>query len=133
MLDLVLILHRLCAQSGIGLLQFAELEREVVDELTNQRWTRPILRRGMAARLLKQLLKFWNYVHSDQIPRLLSFLVFDLELIDLSVVVAGLVLIERLFLLESILVLGEQPLCLVVDEIAEYLKAVSLFDRLLLE
>lgn len=37
MLDLVLALHRLAAQSCVRLLQFAELEGDVVDELANQR------------------------------------------------------------------------------------------------
>ena len=128
MLDLVLILHRLRAQPRIGLLEFAELEGKFVDELTNQRWTLPILSLCMATRFLEQLLKFGNYVHSDQVPRLLSFLVFDFELIYLSVVVAGLVLIKRLFLLESVLVFSKKALCLVVNKITKYLEAVSLFD-----
>ena len=128
MLDLVLILHRLCAQSRIALLEFAELERQFVDELANQRRTLPVLCRRMATRFLEQLLKFGNYVHSYQVPRLLSFLVFNLELIYLSVVVASLVLIERLFIFESALVFCEKTLCLVVNEITKYLEAVSLFD-----
>lgn len=87
----------------------------------------------MTARLLQHLLELRNYVHSDQVPRLLSLLVLGLECVYLSVIVAGLVFIELLLLLESIIVLGKEPLRLVVNEVAQYFKAVALFDRLLFE
>lgn len=48
-------------------------------------------------------------------------------------VVGDLILIKLLLLFERILIFCKESLGLVVDEIAEYFKAIPLFDRLLFE
>lgn len=64
---------------------------------------------------------------------ILQLLVLHFKCVDLPVVVGYLVLVDHLLLFERVVVLGEQPLCLVMDEVAEDLKAVALFNGLLLE
>jgi len=132
-LDFVLVLHRLTVHSRIGLLQLGELEGEVVEELADQGRAGPVRRLRMASSLLEQLLELRNDMQSNQVPCFLAFVVFTLESADLPVVVTDLVFIKLLLLLERVLVLGEQPLGLVVNEIAENLEAVPLLYRLLFE
>ena len=95
-----------------------ELEIEVADIL-------------FVSLLAQQVQHLWQQIALDKANSFVHGKHLLLEPEDLPSV---LVVSEGLFfLLDSLFVLAEEPLCLVMDEVAEDLKAVSLFDRLLLE
>ena len=56
-----------------------------------------------------------------------------LKLICLPLIIVIRLLLSLLLVLQSIIILGEQSLGLVMNEVAKYLKAISLLDRFLLE
>lgn len=72
----------------------------------------------------------WQYERFKSVYSLLHAASLFFELLDLLGVV---MLLECLFVLDCGLVLVEEAFCLVMHEIAENLKAISLLNRLLLE